>query len=592
MNKTRHTELLLIGYLATTMATFAAINNWNDPETGSWGVGGNWSGGVPQASDDILIEASGTYTVSVDDATADPALGMAVNSLRVGTVAGMPELAVDFTNALRTLTVGAGTTGTAGTLGVGTVAGTRGTLSIADGHLSAARLYLGEGGGGSHGTARIDGGTLTLRSTDANYWMRLGDTAGSTGTLVVAGGTLISRDADNFGNVGGNGVGMLIVSNGLLETATVHVPGYTRNNEGTILLRGGDWFVRKGTVEIGSGINSLGRLTVDGGNMTGTNGNNHLLIGVRSGSRGIANVRDGKVNVTGSELLVGTRAGSYGELTVEEGGEVFSGKPGTGFRIGGAHADAGGTGVVHVAGGTLIHSAGWTTMGAYANARGFLTVSDGLCELWGSGLIVGDGDGSWSELRVTGGSCVVNGTEPLYLRSGAIIVSNGLFTSPKSTLIGTTGGSAGPKTGILEVSGGTVTVGSTTVGNTDRTGIVRVLGNGATVTMNALAATTVNSHLQFTLGETGVTSLTVTGALTVNANTRLQIDLADYRYMTHDLVVPLISYASRSGAFDVDNITFLNAGPTELSVDMGSGVNDAVTLRITPPPVGTVFLLR
>jgi len=78
----------------------AAINTWTNSASGSWGTAINWDAGVPAGSDDISISQEGTYTVTVDDDTANNDLGMAVTSITVEANSGLPELAIDFTSAI------------------------------------------------------------------------------------------------------------------------------------------------------------------------------------------------------------------------------------------------------------------------------------------------------------------------------------------------------------------------------------------------------------------------------------------------------------------------------------------------------------
>ena len=175
--------------LSCINAAWAANNAWMAPVSGSWGTGGNWNAGLPQSFQDVSLAVAGAYMVTVDDITADNALGMVVTGITVGASSGLPELAIDFTNTTQTLTVGAGNDGK---IGVGITAGRQGRLSLTAGQVSAARLHLGSGLGGT-GSAYLSGGSVALRSmstTAGTEWLRLGSDAGSVGTLVMTGGQI------------------------------------------------------------------------------------------------------------------------------------------------------------------------------------------------------------------------------------------------------------------------------------------------------------------------------------------------------------------------------------------------------------------
>jgi hypothetical protein len=576
---TMMTGLLLI--VAGAETGLAAVNAWKNPVSGSWGTAGNWSAGLPQSAQDASIAVAGAYTVTVDNFTADNALGLVVTNITVGAASGLPALAVNFTNTTRTLTVGAANDGK---LGVGTTSGSHGRLVIANGKISAARLYAGDVGSASSGAILISGGTLHLRSTHATLnWLRLGAAAGCTGTLVMTGGELVTTNGASYGCVGYSGKGLFILSNGVVRTAGILVGGNT-GGEGGMQLFGGEFIQRKEASEIGSGANAIGTVLVDGGKWIATNtAVGTINIGVRSGSRGVMTVSNGIVRMTAS---LGTRAGAYGEWNAAGGTSVVSL-----LKIGTYTGTSGsGQGVVNVSGGYLNVPSGYAELANGGPARGTLNVSGGLCEVGGFGVIMGNGDGAWSEINVAGGEFRMT-AGVVYLRSGAISVSGGSFQTG-TLLLGTTGGTGSAKTGTVSIAGGTVTLGTTTVGESGRPGFLRVAGSApSSITVNALTATTADSTFQFALDAAGVTPITVNNALTVNANTKLTVDCGAYD-KRNGLAVPLITYGTRIGAFTAANIAIINTGSATAGIDPGDGSADAVTLRITLPPGGTILQVR
>ncbi len=569
----------------------AAVNLWEDAVDGAWGTSEKWSEGLPQSHHDVSIAQPGNYTVTVDDVTANNALGMVVTGITVGASSGLPSLLIDYTNTARTLMVGAGDNGN---IGVAIAAESQGLFSVATGQVSAARLHLGAGQGGN-GTAQVAGGSVALRSMSTgagNEWLRLGPDAGSTGSLVMTGGQ-ISGPFDRggtYGHIGGAGYGELIISNGLFMTGGFGLGVGASSGIGELKLYGG--YFRHGNdggtkyMEVGSGANSEGFILIDGGNLIVTN-NAVLTFGVRAGSRGIATISNGILNTVSGSLYFGSRADSYGEMNVV-GGTNLCTRPWIGA---GSAALGGGEGVVNVtSNGYMASVGGWTSLASGPGSRGTLNVSgNGICEIGGFGMLMGDGDGGWAELNVAGGECRVIST--LHLRSGAINVSGGTFSSG-TTYLGTTGGTGSAKTGTVSIAGGTVTFGSTTVGAAGLPGFLRIKGTEPVdVTINSLTATTEDSTLEFILDYDGVTPIAVNNALTVNADTKLVIDCSTY-FLLNGLEVPLINYGSMSGVFDTANITIIYTGSSTVSVDQGTGISDSLTLLFELPPAGTFIMIR
>lgn len=97
---------LLLGLAVQTV--HAANNNWINTNGGSWEIGANWSSGNPPTNTDlILITSNGTYTVNVNNATANdnPPVGgwMTVSNITIASSIGQATLLLDFTNTAQTL---------------------------------------------------------------------------------------------------------------------------------------------------------------------------------------------------------------------------------------------------------------------------------------------------------------------------------------------------------------------------------------------------------------------------------------------------------------------------------------------------------
>jgi hypothetical protein len=155
---------------------------WASGISGNWSLASNWSSGtIPSFSDDVTIDASGSYTINVNN-------GAGVNSL----VFNAPAATINIpSNELVSVLHGITLTG-------GTIDGP-GTLFLADVSTITAGppLTLGDGL-----TFQLNGASLSLSAP-----IDIGDAAGSTATIVNSGGTInLISDAAGIGvNPSGNG---------------------------------------------------------------------------------------------------------------------------------------------------------------------------------------------------------------------------------------------------------------------------------------------------------------------------------------------------------------------------------------------------
>ena len=189
------------------------------------------------------------------------------------------------------LSIGDGTRGT----GVAEVLG--GELRVANNQTNIARV--GDNGVGQMivsnakaflgnvSVARHDGalGTLTLQP---NGFMQLTDDlsigrfSGATGAVFVAGGHLEVVDHPVW--VGREGVGQLIVSNGLVQARGLNIAAVATNTaSGTVSFMGGS-MVLSSNLLVGSESNSVARMFVDGGDITVTNASASATIDVFNGT--------------------------------------------------------------------------------------------------------------------------------------------------------------------------------------------------------------------------------------------------------------------------------------------------------------------
>lgn len=293
---------------------------WTNTDGGSWSVAANWSPNqVPDATNDVFITNSGSYTVVLDmDAT--------VTNLTLGGDGGAQGLAVNGTTLLLN---GVGAVGTNGSLNVGggTVAGggsivIDGALNLSGGKLNGVGPITVNGpfawsggsisnsagvtlngasslGGAALSFMELDGllvnaGTLTWSGSDYNLSL------GSAGVLSnqVGGTFTIASDVSMWGNVGaifGN-AGLLrktgdggttvlfaaLASSGdvQVQTGTLELPrggwasGTVEVQSNAVLQFGNDYVLASGSSVTGAGtvLESSGMVSMSGSlNLTGTN---------------------------------------------------------------------------------------------------------------------------------------------------------------------------------------------------------------------------------------------------------------------------------------------------------------------------------
>ena len=238
----------------------ANLNRWSNAVSGAWSTAANWStGSVPTASDSVVIDQPGFYTITMD-------VNAIVWNLMLGGASGTQTL----TGTGRTLTLnGAGVVGANGvvSLNTSTINGTgsltnQGTATITGGSLSLGLATPGllvirqsvtmSGSLSTPGTLRVQGAAgFNTSLTVANGWTNTGrieltDVAGLGSTLTVSGGTLVNAPSGVIDvQAGGGGSRTLAAALDNQGTVTVSrflslgAPNATHTNSGTINLIGG-----------------------------------------------------------------------------------------------------------------------------------------------------------------------------------------------------------------------------------------------------------------------------------------------------------------------------------------------------------------
>lgn len=389
----------------------------NAVQTGNWSTPATWSGGEP--TDLVPAGIAGGFTVTIDQ----------VNEV---------------TNLL----------------GVGSVAGQTGNLSITGGNLTIT-----------------DTDTITAPNTPS---LAVGAVAGATGVLTMSGGQVFVGDAAGSGI----GNGELLVGNG---------------GNGTMNQSGGT-FQAADEIFIGLGGTGVGTVNVSGGTFEALG--RSILVGFQGGN--------GTLNVTGTgdvnanfDMLVGFLPGSTATINLADSGTIDAGFLFTNFAAG----PGGSTVNMTQTGGT------YTARIAYVLGQGpgttNMTHSGGLINVpTGPGdMVVSDGGGNTSTYNISGTASVT------LLRSfivGAFGGSNGTVNQTGGTI--TAGGGPAPEgrdglligrdgDGVWNMSGGTNTATNVFLGDFDSSnGTMNISGGTLNVTGNlnvgaAIASNAVNVAL-------------------------------------------------------------------------------------------------
>ncbi len=462
------------------------------------------------------------------------------------TIAGTAETGAGFLNIGTGGVVNAGTTSGA-SLVIGQNQGSSGTVTVNAGTLiSGAQIVV--------GNQTLTNGVLTVGTSAVvtSVGFSVANAAGATGTVVVDDGTLTNT---GFMGIGQSGAGVMTIQAGGTVTSTQAVGpavdiGASSGGTGTVVVTGA-----------GSALNVNGQFAI------GDQGTGSLDVNT-----------NGLVNAGNNAVDIGNQAGGAGTVTVESGGSLAGGVFAVGFPIGGTasgqltigaggaatasglSADGGGTIVVGGASLAQLTVSGVTTIGQNqtgatmtVNAHGVVTDTGGLnvATNGGSGTVVVNGG------SLGGGSFQIGGTG-----AGTVTVqANGQLTAYSTVAADSIGGGIGGS-GTLIVNGGSVAVTTPhfAVGGSNSVGRLLVENNGQLLTTLSSGGFAGEGDIDST--GTGVASATITsgGTWTVSTGT-------------------LIVGNAGQGSLDINSNGVLNLGTT-LSLTIGQQDTSYGTLTI------------
>lgn len=573
---------------AATTSAFAVggivTNRWTNAAGGNWVTDANWSAGrAPLATDSVVIDQAGTYTVTLDA----PFTGAWIT---IGGTTGTQTLALA---ATRTLTATAPITVRSG----GVLQATSATLSASGG----GRLDVLAGG-----VVRLTGATASLQ--------------------VSNGGTVETRGASSISGALTNAAGatLLVGGNAAQGNATLSVPTFT--NQGTIDLTQVD----AGGVQTAT-LASTGTVT--------NAGTIRALPGTGTGSRTIAAtlVNNGTVTVSqplslasaGAQHVNGT-AGTIGvseaDLTIEQ-----SGASPTFTNQGGITVGA--TRTLFVGGGTLVQAVGGTITGAGALVAGTgttLQLAAGSAAPQVSNVTLTSatlgGLGTWTQ--AAGQTLVLNGatvagtlatTGAVQVR-GAVSVTGSLTTTAATgvsvvggttaaalsvtgslivagTLTLTSDGAAAPDASLTTTGGLTIAAGGSLSVLVGTNGGARTI-NGAVSNAGTIALTSANLNLP------GIgAAITNAGTITIPAGRTLTTSAATFNANAGGAIAGAGTFAHSTGGFVIgaggaapatDTVSF--TGATISGGGFGATASQVVRLTATsvtaPFTVGPVVEVR
>ncbi|MEO7297796.1 MAG: hypothetical protein ABI042_04390 [Verrucomicrobiota bacterium] len=511
---------------------------WTNSLSGFWRDTNNWFGGiVPTFGSTVQITNAGTKTVSMDSATQAANLSVhriflnahigSTNTLQLSDISSNSPLTILYTlnltrggalalsnstmvvdgNLGGTLNILAGTAifenstvdCSAVTARVGRTNNAPGYLTMKSGQFMADILLVGELSG-AQGFLTLSNGQITVSTV-----LSLGDTANSTGTVNIAGGTLLVTNG--FVRVGNLGAGQMTFTGGSANfSSEVHIADNV-GSSGTISLLGGQLVVTNDITAIGRF--GVGQMIVSNATATLTN----VSVGRHVAARGTLTVQSNALVNCFGDLSLGRFVGSTGIVFVVGGmlrmtnDTIWVGREGNGQLT-----LSNGTAIAK----NLLVAANFTN-----TSSGNMLVAGGTLVL-SSNLVVGSTGLSTGIVSIVGGNIfLTNSANSAYLEipQGSVTLAGGTLTADILRLTNATGQFVF-NSGTLESESTSVTSGAPfVVGDGTNSATFRLLG-GTHTFQNGLV---ISSNATVTGCGTIVGSIVNNGTLSLCASTIVSI---------------------------------------------------------------------
>ena len=503
------------GGTATSATAFTVFTtaHWINSSGGNWNTASNWSTGtVPTAANDVVIDANGTYTVTLD-----------VNP------------------AFNTLTVGGGATGTQTlNLGVGhdvtfanpATVTTSGSLTFTSSRLLGAGPLTVNGTMNWTNDSEIDttvsiapGGTLNISGFGTRYIN--GGTLNNGGNVFWSGGNNLS--IYNSGVINNLGTGLFVATNDQLIYVHCCSGGQAFNNAGTFRKTTAtntttiqsNGFNNSGTVDIQSGTVNFASGGTSTGVLNATSPGTILFTSVYTLGAGATltgsgnfQINSSQLNVSASGVTVNHMTLAGGNLNINGGGSVST--TSTGVIDWSNDATLSGAGTLNVVTGGTLNFSGFGTRyiaGGTLNNSGTINWSGGNnISIYDSGVIN----------NLAGGLFVVTNDQIIYVHccsAGQPFNNAGTFRKTTATSTTTIQQNGFNNSGTVDVQSGTLNLTSggtsTAIFNTGSAG--RLLFNGTAYTLSGAATLTGPGNFEMNGGQVNVTGSAISVAhLTMN----------------------------------------------------------------------------
>ena len=396
------------------------------------------------------------------------------------------------------------------------------------------QVYIGEQ---SNDTGTV---IITNNATVRASYLEVGGGVGSSGTLIMNSGTLIT-DVDF--TVGDQGAGVFNMTGGTVESNGVSIAGFNTGS-GTATISGGTW---NDSEVFSVGNDGTGVLNIQGGtvNEAGT-----FYIALTSGATGTVNVSSGTLSV--DSFVVGNSG--TGTLNVT-GGFVTGTDPGSNTYVGSndASEDGQGVGTINVSSGTfsvagpmyiaLGGSGALNVTGGYVSTA---FVEIGYYGDQGAGPAIGTAmvsSGTWdSNNNIVVGE---DGQGTLNISGGLLTVEGGLGTIYL--------GDSGDGTGVLNFSGGTINA-----------AIVEAGFGSATVNFTTTTSSTFAPQLRgdfgpLTVNQTGPGDTVLTGNSSFTGTTTISAGTLTVNGSLMDTTT-IVGTGTLNGSGTTSNVTVNNGG--------------------------------
>jgi T5SS/PEP-CTERM-associated repeat protein len=311
-----------------------------------------------------------------------------------------------------------------------------GQVTVSNGTMAINSLVTVGSGAGSRGAVLIHGGSVTLAGANA---LTLAASAGSTGEVWVTGGSVIANSGTT--QIGSAGSGSMTTCNAVVTLQSVLV-GNSAGSSGTLTIAGGTNSL-SGLLRLGAAAGATGTVWVSGvldmpangvvvgnsgvGQMTISNGAFSALsqnVGVFAGSSGTFTIAGGS-NSFSSVLTIGPNANATGTVWMT-GGFVDTAS----LRVSSA-----GVGQMAMSNG-IVQAGSITVAGPGSGGRGTLTMAGGTAStpLFLVGNFACDSIGV---VNLNGGSLFVTnaaGNAVLEVRSGTLTLNAGALSADQLVL--------------------------------------------------------------------------------------------------------------------------------------------------------------